>query len=322
MKRFSFIIALNILSICLFAEVKKDSVFSESEVILKTSTGEIYGTLAIPNNVKTSPVVLIIAGSGPTDRDGNSPIMGLQTNAYKMLSEGLAKKGISSVRFDKRGISKSKLAMTSESDVRFETFINDVVAWIALLKSDNRFSKIYILGHSEGSLIGMIAAEQTNTSGFISIAGAGKSADKILQEQLKTKLPPLLLDESNKILDSLKIGKTVSNVNPSLVSLYRPSVQPYMISWIKYDPAKEIGKLKIPVLIIQGTTDLQVTIDDSKLLSAANTNAKLLIIENMNHTLKESDSDIQKNMATYNNPDLPLKEGLTDDIVNFINSTK
>lgn len=322
MKRFSFIIALNILSICLFAEVKKDSVFSESEVILKTSTGEIYGTLAIPNNVKTSPVVLIIAGSGPTDRDGNSPIMGLQTNAYKMLSESLAKKGISSVRFDKRGIAKSKLAMTSESDVRFETFINDVVAWIALLKSDNRFSKIYILGHSEGSLIGMIAAEQTNTSGFISIAGAGKSADKILQEQLKTKLPPLLLDESNKILDSLKIGKTVSNVNPSLVSLYRPSVQPYMISWIKYDPAKEIGKLKIPVLIIQGTTDLQVTVDDSKSLSAANTNAKLLIIENMNHTLKESDSDIQKNMATYNNPDLPLKEGLTDDIVNFINSTK
>jgi pimeloyl-ACP methyl ester carboxylesterase len=322
MKRFSFIIALNILSICLFAEVKKDSVFSESEVILKTSTGEIYGTLAIPNNVKTSPVILIIAGSGPTDRDGNSHIMGLQTNAYKMLSEGLANKGISSVRFDKRGIAKSKLAMTSESDVRFETFINDVVAWIALLKSDNRFSKIYILGHSEGSLIGMIAAEQTNTSGFISIAGAGKSADKILQEQLKTKLPPLLLDESNKILDSLKIGKTVSNVNPSLVSLYRPSVQPYMISWIKYDPAKEIGKLKIPVLIIQGTTDLQVTVDDSKLLSAANTNAKLLIIENMNHTLKESDSDIQKNMATYNNPDLPLKEGLTDDIVNFINSTK
>ena len=322
MKRFSFIIALNILSICVFAEVKKDSVFSESEVILKTSTGEIYGTLAIPNNVKTSPVVLIIAGSGPTDRDGNSPMMGLQTNAYKMLSESLAKKGISSVRFDKRGIAKSKLAMTSESDVRFETFINDVVAWIALLKSDNRFSKIYILGHSEGSLIGMIAAEQTNTSGFISIAGAGKSADKILQEQLKTKLPPLLLDESNKILDSLKIGKTVSNVNPSLVSLYRPSVQPYMISWIKYDPAKEIGKLKIPVLIIQGTTDLQVTVDDSKSLSAANTNAKLLIIENMNHTLKESDSDIQKNMATYNNPDLPLKEGLTDDIVNFINSTK
>lgn len=320
MKRFSFIIALNILSICLFAEVKKDSVFSESEVILKTSTGEIYGTLAIPNNVKTSPVVLIIAGSGPTDRDGNNTF-GVNTNTYKMLSESFAKKGISSVRFDKRGIAKSKLAMTSESDVRFETFINDVVAWIALLKSDNRFSKIYILGHSEGSLIGMIATEQTNTSGFISIAGAGRSIDNVLQEQLKTKLPPQLFDDSNKILDSLKTGKIVSNVNPGLVSLYRPSVQPYLISWIKYDPAKEISKLEIPVLIIQGTTDLQVTVNDSKLLSTANTNAKLLIIENMNHVLKESDSDIQKNMATYNNPDLPLMEGLAEDIVNFINST-
>jgi hypothetical protein len=321
MKRFSFIIALNLLSICLFAQVKNDSIFSESEIILKTSTGDIYGTLAIPHNVKISPVVLIIAGSGPTDRDGNNTF-GLNTNAYKMISESLAKNGISSIRFDKRGVGESKHAMTSESDLRFETYINDVVLWIELLKSDRRFSKIYFLGHSEGSLVGMIAAEHTNTSGFISIAGAGKSADKILQEQLKTKLPPLLLDESNKILDSLKIGKTVSNVNPSLVSLYRPSVQPYMISWIKYDPAKEIGKLKIPVLIIQGTMDLQVTVNDSKLLSAANTSAKLLIIENMNHTLKESDSDIQKNMATYNNPDLPLKEGLSDDIVNFINNTK
>lgn len=321
MKRLSFIITLNILSICLFAEVKKDSVFSESEVILKTSTGDIYGTLAIPNNVKTSPVVLIIAGSGPTNRDGNNTL-GANTNAYKMLSVSLAKNGISSVRFDKRGIGESKQAMTSESDLRFDTYINDVVLWIELLKNDRRFSKIYILGHSEGSLIGMIAAEQTNTSGFISIAGAGKSIDKILQEQLKTKLPPLLLDESNKILDSLKSGKTVSNVNPSLVSLYRPSIQPYMISWIKYDPTKEISKLKIPVLIIQGTTDLQVTVDDARLLSQATTYGKIFIIDKMNHVMKESDSDIQKNIATYNNPNLPLKEGLADDIVNFINNTK
>jgi uncharacterized protein len=319
MKSFSFIIVLNIFSICLFAQIKNDSVFSESEIILKTTTGEIYGTLAIPNNVKISPVVLIVAGSGPTDRDGNNTF-GLNTNAYKMLSESFAKNGISSVRFDKRGIGKSKQAMTSESDVRFETFINDVVAWIALLKSDNRFSKIYILGHSEGSLIGMIAAEQTNTSGFISIAGAGKSADKILQEQLKTKLPPLLLDESNNILDSLKNGKTVSKISQSLNTLYRPNVQPYLISWIKYDPAKEISKLNIPVLIIQGNNDLQVTVEDAKLLSQATKNGKIFIIDKMNHVMKESDSDIQKNMATYNNPDLPLKEGLANDIVNFINN--
>lgn len=321
MKKISFIIVLSILAIGLFAQVPIDPVFSESEIVLKTSSGDIYGTLTVSNITKPSPIVLIIAGSGPTDRDCNSP-MGIQTNAYKMLAVDLAKNGISSLRFDKRGIGKSKQAMTTESELRFETYINDVVAWISLLKTDKQFSSIIILGHSEGSLIGMVAAEQTNVEGFISISGVGKSADKVLQEQLKTKLPPQLLDESNKILDSLKIGKTVSNVNPNLVALYRPSVQPYLISWIKYDPAKEISKLKMPVLIIQGSTDLQVTIDDAKLLSASKPDSKLIIIDNMNHVLKESDTDVQRNMATYRNPDLPLKTGLTEDIVNFIKTVK
>jgi len=311
---FSFILNLS-------AQLKSENRLNESEIVLKTLTGDLSGSLTLPENVTTYPVVLIIAGSGPTDRDCNS-VMGIQTNAYKMIAEDFASNGIATLRFDKRGIGKSKSAMTSESELRFETYINDVVAWVSLLKSDKRFSSIIILGHSEGSLLGMIAAEQTNVTGFISIAGVGKSADKVLQEQLKTKLPPQLLEESNKILDSLRIGKTVSNVNSNLVALYRPSVQPYMISWIKYDPAKEIGKLKIPILIIQGSTDLQVTIDDAKLLSASKPDSKLIIIDNMNHVLKESDTDIQKNMATYRNPDLPLKVGLTEDIVNFIRTVK
>jgi alpha-beta hydrolase superfamily lysophospholipase len=239
-----------------------------------------------------------------------------------MLSEGLAGSGISSLRFDKRGIGKSKAALTNESDLRFETYINDVISWISLLKTDKRFLKIILLGHSEGSLIGIVAADQIAVSGFISLAGAGKSADKLLQDQLRSKLPPQLINESDKILDSLKAGKTIKNVNPNLMALYRPGVQPYMISWIRYDPAKELAKLKIPVLIIQGTTDLQVSVEDSKLLSASKPDAGLLIIENMNHVLKDSDSDIQRNMATYTNPDLPLKSGLVDGIVKFIKSLK
>ncbi len=321
MKNLSFVILLTIVSTGLFGQIKNDSAFSDSEILLKTSTGYIYGTLTIPDNSGTSPVVLIIAGSGPTDRNCNSPL-GVQTNAYKMLSEDLAKDGISTLRFDKRGIAKSKTSMTSENDLRFETYINDAVDWIGLLKSDKRFSGIIVLGHSEGSLIGMVAALQTDAAGFISISGVGKSADKLIQEQLKNKLPPQLLDESNKILDSLRTGKTVANVNPGLMALYRPSVQPYMISWIKYDPAKEISKLKMPVLIIQGTTDLQVTVNDAKLLSDSKPDAKLLIIDNMNHVLKDSDSDIQKNMATYRNPDLALKSGLVDAIVHFITTKK
>ncbi|MBP1631364.1 MAG: Alpha/beta hydrolase family protein [Bacteroidetes bacterium] len=321
MKKFFLFIVLNILSLGVFSQVQTDSLFSSSEIVLKTSNGDIFGTLTMPDNSKSAPIILIVPGSGPTDRDCNSPL-GIQTNAFKMLSGDLAKKGISTLRFDKRGIGKSKPAMASESELRFETYINDVTAWVSLLKSDKRFSSVIILGHSEGSLIGMIAAERNNVAGFISISGVGKSADKVLQEQLKTKLPPQLLEESNKILDSLKIGKTVSTVNPNLIALYRPSVQPYMISWIKYNPSTEISKLRIPVLIIQGTTDLQVTVDNSKLLLEAKPDAKLLIIENMNHVLKDADSDIQKNLATYRNPALPLKAGLVDGIVDYVKNRK
>jgi pimeloyl-ACP methyl ester carboxylesterase len=321
MKKLFITIALFTLPVFLLAKEKNRPVFSESRIILETTTGKIHGTLVVPDKTRKTPLVIFIAGSGPTDRNGNS-ILGVNTNAYKLLSESLAVNGIASFRFDKRGIAESRPAMTAESDLRFENYINDVIGWIALLKSDKRFSSIIILGHSEGSLIGMIAAQQAGVNGFISISGSGRPADVLLKEQLESKLPQQLMIESNKILDSLKAGKTVSAVNPALISLYRPSVQPYMISWIKYDPATEISILKIPILIVQGTTDLQVPMNDAKLLSAAKLDAKLLIIENMNHVFKESDSDVTKNMATYKNPELPLKTGLVEGIANFIKAIK
>ena len=300
-----------------YSNTNTDSTFIEIETTLKTSTGEIYGSLTTPNDTIQSPLVLIIAGSGPTDRNGNS-LAGLNANTYKMLAEALAMNGISTLRYDKRGIGESKAAMTSEKDLRFETYSKDVVDWISMLKEDERFSEIILLGHSEGSLLGMIAAEQNSVSAFISIAGVGKSADKIIKEQLEGNLPPALMDESNRILDSLKIGKTVENFDPSLISIYRPSVQPYMISWFKYDPTKEISKLHIPILLIQGTSDIQVSVSEVNLLAAAKPEAKLLIIEKMNHILKESEADVINNMATYKNPELPLINGLIDEIVIFI----
>ncbi|MBU1012783.1 MAG: alpha/beta hydrolase [Bacteroidetes bacterium] len=319
MKKLILIFAGLFLSTVLKSQDLQNVNFSESELILKTTTGNIYGTLSIAETPEPSPIILIIAGSGPTDRDCNSAL-GLKTNAFKMMAEGFAVNGISTLRFDKRGIAESNAAMKSEAELRFDDYIKDVVDWVALLKADPRFSRIIILGHSEGSLIGMIAAEQTKIDGYISISGAGRAIDEVLKEQLVSKLPPQLMEESNRILDTLKMGKLASQVSPYLVSLYRPSVQPYMISWIKYDPAKEIKNLKTPTLIIQGNTDLQVSEKDAKLLAAAKPNAKLLIIENMNHVLKESEADPQKNMATYNNPELPLKAGLVDEIVKFINN--
>jgi pimeloyl-ACP methyl ester carboxylesterase len=303
------------------ARVKKIHTFTETEFILKTQSGDLSGTFCIPDKVKKSPIVLIIAGSGPTDRDGNSPL-GIKAGTYKLLAEGLARNGISSCRFDKRGIGKSQSAAKSESELRFETYINDVVDLVSFLKKDKRFSDIIILGHSEGSLIGIAAANLTDVSKVISIAGAGRPIYTVLREQLQSQLPEQLLQESDRISDSLRAGKTVKQINPLLLSLYRPSVQPYMISWFKYDPAIEIKKLKIPVLIIQGATDLQTTVEDAKLLSAAKTDARLLIIDNMNHILKEADIERQKNLATYSDPNLPLKEGLTEKITDFIRTGK
>lgn len=203
MKNIILILAFAIFQFGLFAQEKIN--YSESETLLKTTIGNICGTLTVPDTTIKTPLIIIIPGSGGLNRDGNMP-PALVTNMYKMLSERLAENGISSLRYDKRGVGKSKAAVISESKLRFENYIDDVVGWIILLKTDNRFSKIILLGHSEGSLIGIIAAKQTNISSFISIAGVGISVDKLLREQLKG-LPPQLLAESNIIIDSLKVKK-------------------------------------------------------------------------------------------------------------------
>jgi pimeloyl-ACP methyl ester carboxylesterase len=291
--------------------------YQELEYNLITPTGTISGTLIPGDSVKATPVVLIIPGSGPTDRNGNSPL-GVEANTYKMISFSLADAGIASIKYDKRGINASRDAMVSESALTFDTYVNDVVMWILKIKKDKRFNKIYILGHSEGSLIGILAAQKVKVDGFISVSGIGRRMDIVLKEQLRTQLPFNLMIQSNMILDSLLAGKTVTNVDKNLMSLYRPSIQPYMISWLKYDPAVEIGKLKTRVLILQGTTDIQVTPEDANLLAAGKKKAKLVIIDKMNHVLKESIIDKPENMATYTNPVLPLKPELMEEILLFI----
>ena len=150
---------------------------------LTTITGDIQGTVLIADTTKVTPIVLIISGSGPTDRNGNNPMM--SNNSLKMLAEGFAEKGIASLRFDKRGIAESKNAGVNESELRFENYVDDVKAWCELIKKDKRFSDLIILGHSEGSLIGMISSREAKVDKFISIAGAGFPAGDILLKQLK-----------------------------------------------------------------------------------------------------------------------------------------
>jgi hypothetical protein len=292
-----------------------DTTFTETTVVLHTANGDITGTLTMPGCSSSCNVTLIIAGSGPTDRNGNNPMM--KNESLIKLAHALAMKNIASLRFDKRGIGDSKSAGKTEADLRFEDYINDARGWIALLKKDTRFKKVFVTGHSEGSLIGMIAA-LNNADGFISIAGAGRSADKILKEQLSSQ-PPAVKDPSFPIIDSLAMGKTVDSVPRMLFALFRPSVQPYMISWFHYDPQTEIKKLTVPVLILQGTNDLQVTVEDANLLAKSNTKARLALIRNMNHIFRIVEGDRRENLATYITPTLPISDELVNTIAVFVN---
>ena len=292
-------------------------VFAQEEnFVLHTKTGDIFGTIAVPQSEKQIPLILLIAGSGPTDRNCNQPQM--QTNAFKMLADSLLNYNIATLRFDKRGIAESKAAGSKEIDLRFEHYIVDVQSFIDTLAKDKRFSKIIVAGHSEGALIGLIASiDKKNVTKYISISGTALPADEIIKEQLSAQ-PQAVKDLTFPILDSLKIGKTVENVPQMLYALFRPSVQPYMISWIKYNPQNEIAKLTIPILIIQGTTDIQVPENQADLLHSANKNSTLCKVENMNHVLKTCTTTAQTvQFATYTNPNLPLAKDFIKCIVDF-----
>ncbi len=287
---------------------------AESAITLETATGSIYGTLALPAKLP-APVVLIIAGSGPTDRNGNSgPI---QPNCYALLAAALAARGIASVRYDKRGIAASAAAGPSEIDLRFDMYVDDAAAWMHMLAADKRFSKTVVAGHSEGSLIGMIAVQRAPASAYVSLEGAGRPAPVVLREQLKPKLPAALYAQAEATMPQLSHGHTVPNPPVELASLFRPSVQPYLISWFRYDPAVEMAKLTIPATIVQGTADVQVSLTDANLLKHADPSATLLIVQGMNHVLKHApDTSSQAAILKgYTDASLPIEPHVVTAIV-------
>jgi pimeloyl-ACP methyl ester carboxylesterase len=319
MKQVLFLFFIQLFFSGLLAQSPVDSGFiSAYNVILKTPTGDIHGALTTPNTNERTPVVLIVPGSGNTDRDCNSPASGVTTNTYRIIAATLAKNGISVLRFDKRGVGKSSLAEQQYADITFEDYINDVIGWIHYLRLEENFSKIILLGHSEGSLIGMIAAERTKVNSFISVDGAGKPAAQILREQIKS-IPPELVGEFSSTIDSLSAGYSVKSVNSQLYGLFHPNVQPFMISWMRYDPAQEIARLKIPVMIIHGREDLQIPVEHAKILAAAKPDAKIQLIDKMNFVLKNVEGGSkEENLDTYRRPNLPVNDELLKAIVDFI----
>jgi len=309
-----------------------ETTFIAEPMTLETPTGTLYGTLERPQSRSPVPVVLMIAGSGPTDRDGNSILLKGANNSLKLLAEGLAAHGVAALRYDKRGVGESGKAMQlaaektktilREEDLSFETYIDDAVRWGKHLRADRRFSTLTVVGHSEGSLIGMVAAQRMGARAFVSIAGAGRPLQEIILEQVRSQLPAGLLKTTEDILDQLVAGKRVESVPSELNFLFRPSVQPYLISWLRYDPAKEITKSRIPVLIVQGTTDIQASMRDAKALADGNPAAKLLLIEGMNHVLKTVPNERDKQISSYSDPTLPVAPDLISGISKFVHENR
>ncbi|MEO5942473.1 MAG: alpha/beta hydrolase [Ferruginibacter sp.] len=312
-----FLISMVLFAKIDFAQIQKDTATSQTNIVLETATGKIFGTLCVPAVAKRKiPVVLMISGSGPTDRNCNSTA-GFTCNSFKMLADSLLQFGIASLRYDKRGVGESKLAGGKEEDLRFEDYVNDAVDFVNLLKKDNRFSTVIILGHSEGSLIGMLAAQKIKVSKYISVAGPGLPLPVILKKQISAQ-PKEIQDMCFPIIDSLANGYSVKTVDPVLYSLFRPSLQPFIISLFKYDPALEIAKLSIPVAIIQGNTDIQVSEADAEKLHGAYPESEYHIIQSMSHILKDGPTDRAKNYATYNSPTMPILSAFVQSVVTFI----
>jgi len=273
----------------------------------------VEGTLLAPRQ-ETVPLAIIINGSGPIDRNGNE--MMTKNNSAKKLAEALAKKGIATFRYDKRTLKAQQLNI-DEKDMRFDDFIDDAKAVIKRFSELPNYSSLYIIGHSQGSLVGMIAAQE-KADGFISIAGAGQTIDSLIVEQIGRQMPGLE-ESARTAFNELRANGKVKDYNQGLASLFKKSIQPFMFSWMKYDPQQEIKKLEMPVLIINGDNDLQVNTNEAEKLKDAKPDAELVIIENMNHIYRIIDkNDDIANQKSYNEPQRPISNEMVEQISNFI----
>ncbi len=290
------------------------------EVSIAIESKSLKGELSVAGNDQ-SQAVFILSGSGPTDRDGNTVGAPGKNNSLKYLADVIREEGITTLRVDKRGIGASSAAAVRESDLRFATYVEDARRWIEFLKEQG-YSEIVLMGHSEGALVATLAASSESVTGLVCIAGAGRPAPDMLREQLMPKLSKELYTAADNAITSLTEGKAVKDYPPVLDSLFRHSVQPYLISWFQIDPATSISEVEIPILIVQGTTDLQVTLHDAKRLHAAAKGSELLIVEGMNHVLKEVDGDLNAQLPSYFRPDLPLHKDLGVGVVRFLKTTR
>ena len=293
-----------------FISLAQNNGFTTNEISINQY---VDGTLLTPTNVTQPNLAIIIGGSGPTDRDGNQNF--LKNNSLKKLAESLSNKSIATFRYDKRVVKQIRIGQI-DKNIRFDDFVEDAISVLDYFIKSNRFNHIYIIGHSQGSLVGMLAAKN-GADGFISIAGVAQPIDNIVIEQIE-KTYPIFSKDAKRVFNTLRKGKKTNNYPAELASIFNKDVQDFMINWMQYNPEDEIKKLKIPVLILQGKKDLQVEIKEATQLNKAVPQSKLAIIELMNHVLVSIEGDNVENSKSYNEPSRKISDVLINEILDFM----
>lgn len=297
----------------------------EVDVTIKCHWGNISATLATPN-IDSDTAIVIVAGSGPTDRNGNSS-MQLVTDCYKALSKELVAEGFAVLRYDKRAIGRSPIPAEDIPNLILDDYVDDAIQCVDYLH-DMGYKRVLIAGHSEGGLIALIAANRSvDVDGLILLAAPGYPMDEILRTQLSAQLMPIyagLFAKADKIICRLKAGERVDidEVPAELMALFNPTVQPFLINSMQYDPATLAKECSLPMLIITGGNDIQVSVDNGEVIAHNAPNAKHITFNEMTHVLKDwsSRDQMAQLINVYNNPQRPLTNGVTTTIVEFINN--
>jgi pimeloyl-ACP methyl ester carboxylesterase len=283
--------------------------------------GPLSGSVLGPPN-SNGPVVLIVPGSGPTDRDGNNPL-GVRASSYRLIAEGLAARGIRSVRIDKRGMFGSARAIPDANAVTIEDYASDIRTWAATIRKRMGVPCVWVLGHSEGALVALVAAQQAaDICGLLLVAAPGRRLGDVLRAQIRNNPANApIRDQADAIIAQLEAGQQVApgNIHPALQSLFRKEIQGFLSSAFALDPAKLIGAYAGPALILQGLRDIQVEQADAERLRHARPDAEIVLLPDANHVLKTVTSDDRTaNIATYQDPDRPLADGVMEALAAFV----
>lgn len=300
--------------LCFLSGTAQDINYSSEEISINAF---VDGTLLMPTSKEKPILAILIAGSGPTDRNGNQNF--LKSNNLKKLAENLSNHNIATFRYDKRVVKQIKRGNV-DKNIMFDDFVTDAMSVIANFKKTNAYSKIYVIGHSQGSLVGMLAGKD-RVDGFISLSGAGQSIDKVIIDQVQ-KTAPMYTEDTKRVFEIMRKGETTADYPVALSSFFNIEIQPFMMNWMQYNPQEEIKVLNMPILIINGTKDLQVSVEEAKMLKEAAQHADFKIIDKMNHILFIIEGDDLENSKSYNESARAISQEVVTAILDFIMSQK